>query len=56
MTELEKAKAFNQSVKDALTTVYAALNKGQQQKLIKDEKVRDLFERYHVLEEPNDNS
>lgn len=51
MTELEKAKAFNQSTKEALTIVYNALNKGQQGKLLKDEKVKELFERYHVLEE-----
>lgn len=50
MTELEKAKAFNQSIKDALTTVYNALNQGQQKKLLKDEKVRELFDRYHILE------
>ena len=51
MTELEKALYFNRSIRDTLTTVYAALNKGQQQKLLKDEKVRELFDRYHILEE-----
>ena len=50
MTELEKAKAFNQSIKDALTTVYNALNQGQQKQLLKDEKVKELFDRYHVVE------
>ena len=50
MTELEKAKAFNQSIKSALLTVYEALNEGQKKKLLKDEKVKELFERYHVLE------
>lgn len=33
---------------DALQTVYNALNKGQRQKLVKDEKVRAIFERYGV--------
>lgn len=56
MSEYEKALEFNRAIKDALTTVYAALNKGQQQKLLKDEKVKELFERYHVFEVPNDNS
>ena len=48
MTELEKAKAFNQEIRAALLTVYQALNQGQQQKLLKDEKVKLLFERYRV--------
>lgn len=49
MTELEKAKEFNQSIKNALTTVYAALNDGQKKQLLKDEKVRELFDRYRVI-------
>lgn len=48
MTELEKAKAFNQEIQAALLTVYDELNQGQQQKLIKNEKVKALFERYGV--------
>ena len=48
MTELEKAKAFNQEIQAALLTVYQSLNQGQQQKLLKDEKVKLLFERYGV--------
>lgn len=51
MTELEKAKAFNQEVKTALLTAYEALNQGQKQKLLKDEKVKLLFERYGVVTE-----
>lgn len=34
--------------RDALQTVYDALNKGQQQKLLKNEAVAALFERYGV--------
>lgn len=48
MTELEKAKAFNQKIKAAIMTVFQALNQGQQQKLLKDEKVRELFELYGI--------
>lgn len=48
MTELERAKAFNQEMKAALLTVYQALNQGQQQKLIKEEQVKALFERYGI--------
>ena len=33
----------------ALQTVFDSLNKGQQQKLLKDEKVKSLFERYGVV-------
>ena len=34
--------------KTALQTVYDALNKGQQNKILKDEKVKDLFDLYEV--------
>lgn len=34
--------------KEALQTVYEALNKGQQKKIVKDEKVKALFELYGV--------
>lgn len=33
---------------DALRTVYDALNKGQRQKIVKDAKVKAVFERYGV--------
>jgi Fe2+ or Zn2+ uptake regulation protein len=32
----------------ALQTVYDSLNHGQQQKIVKDEKVKELFDRYGV--------
>ena len=35
--------------RQALQTVYDALNSGQQQKILKDEKVRALFDRYGVI-------
>lgn len=34
--------------RDALQTMYDALNQGQQKQIIKDEKVRRLFDRYDV--------
>lgn len=37
--------------KNALQTVYDALNQGLQKKILKNEEVAKLFERYKVLEE-----
>ena len=34
--------------KEALQTVYDSLNQGQQKKIVKDEKVKALFDRYGV--------
>lgn len=34
--------------KDALQTVYDALNHGQRQKILKNTKVKELFDRYGV--------
>ena len=50
MTEREKAIQFNQDMKAALLTVFNALNHGQQIQLLKDEAVKELFDRYGVLE------
>ena len=36
------------ATKDALQTLYDALNKGQQQKVVKDKKIKALFDRYGV--------
>ena len=44
-TAVETAKT---ETKDALQTVYDALNQGQQKKLLKDEKVKYLFDLYCV--------
>lgn len=46
MSELERAIEFNRETKAALLTVLAALNAGQQKKLLRDEKAAALFERY----------
>ena len=45
ITSVETAKA---ETKNALQTVYDALNQGQRKKLIKDEKVKALFDLYGV--------
>lgn len=49
MTELERAKAFNREIKQALQTIFDALNQGQQNKLMKNETVKALLERYGVI-------
>lgn len=48
MSEYEKAIAFNKTIKAALETVYNALNSGQQQKLLKNDDVKALFDLYQV--------
>ena len=48
-TELTQAvEAAKAETKTALQTVYDALNHGQQQKIVKDEKVKALFDLYGV--------
>lgn len=44
----EKVIAYNKEVKEALETIYAELNKGQQKKLLKSERVKALFARYGI--------
>lgn len=48
MTLLDKVIAYNLEIKTALQTMYNALNQGQQKKILKNEKVKTLFERYGV--------
>ena len=48
MTWTEKAEAVYTETKNALQTVYDALNHGQQQKILKDEEVKALFDHYGV--------
>lgn len=40
-------RAVNET-RDALQTVYDALNQGQQKKIVKDDAVKALFDRYGV--------
>ncbi|MEE6207774.1 MAG: hypothetical protein VZR95_06965 [Alphaproteobacteria bacterium] len=44
------AKTKN-TTKEALTTIYEALNQGQQKKLLKNEEVKRLLKFYGVIEE-----
>lgn len=48
MNWTEKAKAVYNETKVALQTVYDALNQGQQKKILKDETIKELFDRYGV--------
>lgn len=48
-TEVEtKTQVIFNETTEALQTMYDALNQGQQKKIIKDEKVKALFDRYGV--------
>ena len=43
--EVAEVKA---NIKSALQTVYDELNQGQQKKILKNDKVKELFDRYGV--------
>lgn len=45
----EKTKVVINETSSALQTVYDSLNQGQQQKILKDVKVKELFDRYNVI-------
>ena len=51
MTWTEKAEAVYAETKEALQTVFDALNQGQQNKLLKNEDVKVLFDKYGVVTE-----
>jgi hypothetical protein len=51
MTWTEKAEAVYGETKNALQTVYDALNQGQQKKILKNEEVKALFDMYGVVTE-----
>lgn len=44
----DKVAAVKTETKTALQTMYDALNPGQQKKILKNEKVKTLFDRYGV--------
>ena len=48
MKLVDKVIAYNLEIKTALQTMYDALNQGQRKKIIKNEKVKALFDRYGV--------
>lgn len=43
-----KTNAVKNETKEALQTMYDALNQGQQKKIVKNEAVKTLFDRYGV--------
>lgn len=45
----EKTDKAVAETRDALQTVYDALNHGQQKQIVKDEAVKALFDRYGVI-------
>ena len=47
----EKTAAVKSETRDALQTMYDALNSGQKKKLVKNEAVAALFARYGVITE-----
>ena len=51
MTWTQKAEAVFAETQQALQTVFDALNKGQQNKILKNEDVRSLLEKYHISKE-----
>lgn len=44
----EAVKACKGETKEALQTVYDELNNGQQKKILKSEKVKEIFDRFGV--------
>lgn len=48
-TLIEAVNACKEETKNALQTVYDELNNGQQKKLLKNEAIKALFERYEVV-------
>lgn len=48
MNWTKKAEAVKTETQQALQTVFDALNQGQQNKLLKNEEVKALFDRYGV--------
>lgn len=51
MTWTEKAETVYTETKEALQLVYDSLNQGQQKKLLRDDEVKALFDRYGVITE-----
>lgn len=48
MITRDQVIAYNKEVKEALETVFNELNRGQQKKLLNNEKVKALFDRYKI--------
>ena len=54
MSWTEKAQEIRTETKQALQAVFDALNQGQQNKILKNEEVKALFDRYGVVTEKED--
>ena len=48
MTLEELARQYNRELRDGLQTIFDELNKGQTQKVLKNEMVARLVEKYHI--------
>ena len=51
MTWTQKAEAVFAETQQALQTIFDALIKGQQSKILKNEEVKALLEKYHISKE-----
>lgn len=48
MTIVEKAKAYNRELRDALQLIYDELNQGQRKKIMRNATIKALYERYGI--------
>lgn len=48
MTLVEKAKAYNRELCEALQLIYDELNQGQRKKLLRNAAIKALYERYGI--------
>lgn len=48
MTLVEKAKAYNRELKEALQLIYDELNQGQRKKLLRNPAIKALYARYGI--------
>ena len=48
MTLVEKAKAYNRELKEALQLIYDELNQGQRKKLLRNPAIKALYERHGI--------
>ena len=45
----DRADVIRNDTKSALQLIYNSLNQGQQKKILKDEQIKELFDRYGVI-------
>ena len=48
MNLIEKAKAYNREVREALQLIYTELNQGQRKKIMRNPTIKALYERYGI--------